>query len=64
MIKNVFEELNLKKRDIQVQEARRVPSKMNPNRPKQRHIIIKMAKIKDGEGKRGRLTLHFLLTRY
>lgn len=64
MIKHVFEELTLQKRDVQVQEARRVPSKTNPNRPEQRRVIIKMAKIKDGEGKRGRLTLHFLLTRY
>ena len=35
---------NLKKEtDIQVQEAQRVPNKMNPNR----HIIIKMAKVKE-----------------
>ena len=36
---------NLKKTDIQIQEAQRVPNKMNPNRL--RHIIIKMAKIKE-----------------
>ena len=35
--------------DIQVQEAQRVPNKMNPKRPKPRHIIIKMPKIKDKE---------------
>ena len=36
-----------KETDIQVQEAQRVPNKMNPNRPKRRHIIIKMAKVKE-----------------
>ena len=41
---------NLKKeRDIQVQEAQRVPKKMNPNRATPRHIIIKMAKLKNKE---------------
>ena len=39
---------NLKKEtDIQVQEAQRVPNKMNPNRPTPRHIIIKMTKVKE-----------------
>ena len=28
-------------------EAQRVPNKMNPNRPTQRHIIIKIAKVKE-----------------
>ena len=37
------------KTDMQVQEAQRVPNKMNPNRPTPRHIIIKMPKIKDKE---------------
>ena len=38
---------NLKKEmDIQVQEAQRVPKKMNPNRHTPKHIIIKMAKLK------------------
>ena len=53
-IENVFEEVmaenfsNLKKEsDIQVQEAQRVPNKINPNRPTPRHIIIKMAKVKE-----------------
>ena len=32
---------------IQVQEARRVPNKMNPKKPTPRHIMIKMPKIKD-----------------
>ena len=38
-----------KETDIQVQEAQRVPNKINPNRPAPRHIIIKMAKVKDKE---------------
>ena len=33
--------------DIQVQEAQRVPNKMNPKRTTPRHIIIKMPKVKD-----------------
>ena len=52
-IENVFEEIiaenfpNLKKEtDIRVQEAKRIPNKMNPNRPTARHII-KMAKVKE-----------------
>ena len=55
-IKNLFEVimaesfLNLKKEtDIQVQEAQRVPNKINPNRPTPRHVTIKMAKVKDKE---------------
>ena len=37
--------LNLKKEiDVQVQEAQRVPNKMNPNRPIPRHIIINNGK--------------------
>ena len=39
-IKNVFEET-----DMQVQEAQRIPKKINPNRPTPRHIIIKMARF-------------------
>ena len=37
----------MKEIDIQVQEAQRVPNKMNPRRPTLRHIIIKMLKVKD-----------------
>ena len=38
---------NLKKeKDIQVQEAQRVPNKIHPNRTTPRRIIIKMAKVK------------------
>ena len=41
---------NLKKEtDIQVQEAQRVPNKINPNRLTPRHLIMKMAKVKDKE---------------
>ena len=36
-----------KQTGIQVQEAWRVPNKMNPNRTTTRHIIIKMAKVKE-----------------
>ena len=52
-IEKVFEEImaenfsNLKKEtNLQVQEAQRVPNKINPNRPTPRYIIIKMAKVK------------------
>ena len=53
MIKNIFEEIitgnfpNLKDNDIKTQEAHRAPNKLNPNRPTPRHIIIKMAKVKE-----------------
>ena len=36
-----------KKTNIQVQEAQRVPKKMNPNRHTPRLIIITMAKVKE-----------------
>ena len=39
----------VKEIDIQVQEAQRVPNKMDPNRTTSRHIIIKMPKVKDKE---------------
>ena len=38
---------NLKETDIKIQEAEVSPNKLNPNRPTPRHIIIKMAKIKE-----------------
>ena len=42
------ENLNLKKETgNQVEEAQRVPNKMNPQRPTVRHIIIKTAKVKE-----------------
>ena len=34
---------------MQVQEAQRVPNKMDAERPTLRHIIIKMPRIKDKE---------------
>ena len=36
--------------DMQVQEVRRAPNKMDTKRPTPRHIIIKMPKVKDKEG--------------
>ena len=40
--------LNLmKKIDIQVQEAQRVPNKLDTERPTPRHIIIQMPKVRD-----------------
>ena len=38
---------NLKHTDIKILEAHRAPNKLNPNRPTPRHIIIKMAKVKE-----------------
>ena len=40
---------NLKETGIKIQEAQRAPNKWNLNRPTPRHIIIKMAKVKDME---------------
>ena len=37
----------VKEIDMQVQEAERVPNKMDAKRPTPRHIIIKMPKVKD-----------------
>ena len=45
---------NLKETDIKMQEAERAPNKLNPNRPTPRHIIIKMAKVKERILKAGR----------
>ena len=39
----------MKEIDIKVQEAQRVPNKMDGKRPTPRHIIIKMPKVKDKE---------------
>ena len=39
----------VKEIDIQVQEAQRVPNKLDPKRTTPRHIIIKLPKIKDKE---------------
>ena len=55
-IGNLFEKimkenfLNLVKEiDMQVQEAQRIPNKVDAKRPTPRHIIIKMPKVKDKE---------------
>ena len=55
-IGNLFEKLMtenfpdfVKKIDIQVQEAQRVPNKMNAKRPIPRHNLIRMPKVKDKE---------------
>ena len=55
-IENLFEEirtsnfLNLvKEKDTQVQEAQRIPNKLDPKRPIPRHIIIKIIRVKDKE---------------
>lgn len=38
--------LNLKKEtDIHIQEAQRVPKKINKKKPTPRHIVIKMVKV-------------------
>ena len=39
----------MKEINTQVQEAHRVPNKMNPKRPTPKHINIKMPKCKDKE---------------
>ena len=52
-MENIFEEIiagnfpNLKDTGFKIQEAQRAPNKLNPNRPTPRHIIIKMAKVKE-----------------
>ena len=39
----------VKEIDTQVQEAQRVPNKLDPKKNTPRHIIIKMLKVKDKE---------------
>ena len=53
-IENLFEEITtknfsnlMKEKDTQVQEAQRVPNKLDPKRPIPRHIIIKMARLNE-----------------
>ena len=55
-IENLFEKImkenlpnSVKEIDIQVQEAQRVPNKLDPKRTTPRHIIINMPKVKDKE---------------
>ena len=59
-IKNVFKEImaenftNLKKEtDTQVQEAQRVPNKMNPNRPTPSHKAISWLLYRNTAGQKG-----------
>ena len=47
-MKKTFPNL-VKEKDIQVQEAQRVPNKMDTKKPTPRHILIKMPKVKDKE---------------
>ena len=37
----------VKEKDTQVQEAQRIPNKLNPKRSTPRHIIISVARLKD-----------------
>ena len=39
----------VKDKDTQVQEAQRVPNKLDPKRPTLTHIIVKMTRLKDKE---------------
>ena len=48
IVKENFPNL-MKEIGMEVQEAQRVPIKMNPNRPTQRHMIIKLPSFKDKE---------------
>ena len=55
-IENLFEKIRkenfsslAKEIDIQVQEAQRVPNKLDPKKTPPRHITIKMPKVKDKE---------------
>ena len=47
MQENIFN--LIKEIDVQIQEALRVPNKMDAKRLTPRHIIIKMPKVKDKE---------------
>ena len=38
---------NLKQTDIKMHKAQKAPNWLNPNRPTPRHIIIKMANVKE-----------------
>ena len=55
-IESPFEEIKtknfpnlVKEKDIQVQEAQKIPNKLDPKRPTPRHNIIKMTRLKDEE---------------
>ena len=75
-IENLFQKImkenfpNLAKEiDIQVQEAQRIPNKLDPKRTTPKHIIIKMLQVKDIEiilkeaGKKQRVTYKGVPTR-
>lgn len=47
-----------KETDFQVQEAWRVPKKMNPKKSTPRCIIVKMAKLKNFQGRKRRTKSH------
>ena len=49
IMKEIFPNL-VKEIDMQVWEAQRVPNKMDAKRSTQRHIIIKMLKVKEMGG--------------
>ena len=59
-MENIFEEIitgifpNLKATEFKIQESQRAANKLNPNRCTPRHIIIKMAKVKEGTLKAAR----------
>ena len=62
-IENIFEKImtkifpNLvKDKDTQVQEAQRVPNKLDPKRPTLRHVIIEMTRL-EPRTQRDRVTL-------
>ena len=52
-VKNTLEGMNFpilaEEIDTQIQEAQKIPNKINPKRSTSRHIIIKMPKLKDKE---------------
>ena len=55
-IENLFEKVMMEsvfnlisEKVTQIQEKQRVPNKRNPQKPIERHIIIKMAKFQDKE---------------
>ena len=52
----------VKEIDMQVQEAQRVPNKMDAKRPTSRHSISKMPKVKHGENlkSRKRIAVNYL----
>ena len=48
-----------KERDFQLQEARRVPHRINPDSPALRHAVMKMAKVKERIPKTAREQSHY-----